>query len=582
MVPVLQRARVAGTFWALAAILVGTGLVALQTLEASDRGIATVYADRVVVLKDLKEISEILGHNIPVTAQKTLAQGSSTSTSAQVIDGEFSRAKKTWERYLQTSLVPEEIRLIDILKPHLQALETVTEKLKDNLTQNQLSEATHTLAEFEDAYQPFAQSMASLVNVQLEVTRTEVMHSSDRVRFMRLLAIGSVTLGIALAVVAARGRTRLAAALEASAAALRAESEARRRDAALREMLGAAAEGILFADLEGIIVYANETARQTFGYEPGEILGLKFEALVSPEWRCSGAQATGDPPRTPFFRQMAANKEVRGLRKNGTHFPMEISISVFEDQQGSRTVAFVSDISERKNTENRLATYKQNLQDMSFDATVAEERQRRSLAASLHDNIGQILALAQLRLKAALSVVNDEARKDLTEGIKLIAQAMTDTRELTFELSPPVLYDLGLPSAVAWLGDQLEAQHQFQVTVTNDKHFPKLTDELAAILFRAIRELLTNVIKHAKTPGATVSLQHVDSMLIIVVEDFGVGIKPSALLNYEATKSFGLFSVREQIARLGGTFAATSAAPSGTRITLSVPSKMRDGPTGAE
>ena len=109
------------------------------------------------------------------------------------------------------------------------------------------------------------------------------------------------------------------------------------------------------------------------------------------------------------------------------------------------------------------------------------------------------------------------------------------------------------------------------VSVSADEPFGKVEDETAALLFRAVRELLTNVIKHAKVSEAAVSLHRLDSKLTVAVEDHGTGFDPNRLKNYEAAKGFGLFSVREQMTRLGGSFEATSSPTHGTKITLQVP-----------
>jgi signal transduction histidine kinase len=138
-----------------------------------------------------------------------------------------------------------------------------------------------------------------------------------------------------------------------------------------------------------------------------------------------------------------------------------------------------------------------------------------------------------------------------------------------------VLYDLGLPAAVAWLGDQLADQHHLKVTVEADEPFAPLEDEVAGLLFRAVRELLTNVVKHAKATEASVSLHRVGRQLTVVVEDAGAGFDLSRLNDYEATSSFGLFSVREQVTRLGGEFDARSRPGGGTSITLRVPVDAR-------
>lgn len=351
---------------------------------------------------------------------------------------------------------------------------------------------------------------------------------------------------------------------------MRSDAAVRRSERALREMLGAASEAILIANGNGLITYANEMAARTFAYPLEELTGLSIERLVPEERR--DEKDLADFPSPVAQGVMSGNREVRGRRKDGTLFPAEVGLSVMEGEQGPLVVAFVSDVTARHEAEARISAYKKNLQEMAFDAALVEERSRRKLAADLHDNIGQTLALAQIRLKAAQSrLESNGAAKDLAEGIKLIGVALTDTRELTFELSPPVLYDLGLPAAVSWLGDQLEAQHNLRVEVEADVPFGKVEDETAGLIFRAIRELLTNVVKHAKTSKAQVSVHRVDGTLQVVVEDQGTGFDPNRLKSYEAAKGFGLFSVREQISRLGGTFEPDSSPEHGTRITLRIP-----------
>jgi PAS domain S-box-containing protein len=345
----------------------------------------------------------------------------------------------------------------------------------------------------------------------------------------------------------------------------------RRSERALREMLGAASEAILIANGAGAITYANAMAARTFGYRIEDLVGLPIETLVPEDRRRAHVRDREGFQAAPLPGVMGANREVLGRRKDGSLFPAEVGLSAMEGEQGTQVVAFISDVSARRESEARIRSYKKNLQEMAFDAALVEERQRRKLAADLHDNIGQTLALAQLRLKAVQSAVGGAGAKELAEGIKLIGVALTDTRELTFELSPPVLYDLGLPAAVSWLGEQLEAQHHLHVTVTTDEPFGKIEDETAALLFRAVRELLTNVIKHAKTSEATVALQRADSKVTVVVEDHGTGFDPNRLEHYEAAKGFGLFSVREQMTRLGGSFEASSSPAGGTKITLQVP-----------
>jgi signal transduction histidine kinase len=207
---------------------------------------------------------------------------------------------------------------------------------------------------------------------------------------------------------------------------------------------------------------------------------------------------------------------------------------------------------------------------MSFEATAAQERDRRRIAVDLHDRIGQSLALAQIVLTSISDASSADARAAITEAIELIKQSVLDTRSLTFELSPPILYDLGLAAAISWHAEQVEVSRGQRVEVHETGEAIVLDDTTAAVVFRTVRELLMNVFKHAQTLTARVWLRRTGDWLHVTVEDKGVGFDPGpeAIL---ASGSFGLFSVREQISRLGGTVEIVSAKGQGTRVHVQVP-----------
>lgn len=562
----LRKDWATGALLALAALLLGSGLFALNQLEESDQGIATIYADRVVVLKMLNEFGDALGREVPLVTRRAVSGELSPLEAAARLSSALGHSREIWDAYLVTYLVPEEQGVIDNLAPHLRKINALAEELHRRLAAGEVLTAEEDPARaLEDAYEPIARGLLSLEEVQLKVTYLEREESGKRLRGMKVGAFVSIALGLSLAVFTAIHRARLLAALQASYVTIR-------KDQALHKMLDDSAEAIFFADDEGTITYANQMAARTFGYALDEFVGLTIEALIPSASQSEHALQRKALKVAPSWRPMDRNRELFGLRRDGSVFPAEVRVSMMDGDNGHQVaVAFVSDVSVRKQSEQRLASYKDRLREMAFDTALVEERQRRRIATDLHDNIGQTLALANMRLKSVQNMPEGAPAEHLAEAIKLVSQALSDARDLTFELSPPVLYDLGLPSAVAWLGERFYNQHQLQIAVDADKPFVKLDDETAGLLFRAIRELLTNVIKYAKTLNALVSLHLKGSELTVRVEDHGTGFDPSRLKNYESTQGFGLFSVREQITRLGGSFDVTSAVGQGTQVTLQVP-----------
>ena len=163
----------------------------------------------------------------------------------------------------------------------------------------------------------------------------------------------------------------------------------------------------------------------------------------------------------------------------------------------------------------------------------------------------------------ALATPMDEVRR-------LVEQTIQYTRSLTFELSPPILYDLGFEAAVEWLAEMMQEQHGLRIEVQSDKGPKPLDDEIRVLLFQAVRELLVNVIKHAQASQVRVAIDREGADLRIKVEDNGVGL-PISLDAPPTGRGFGLFSIRERLKHLGGHLKAESEPGQGTRVTLLVP-----------
>ncbi|MCC6527745.1 MAG: PAS domain S-box protein [Polyangiaceae bacterium] len=246
-----------------------------------------------------------------------------------------------------------------------------------------------------------------------------------------------------------------------------------------------------------------------------------------------------------------------------------------------RYLGIVIDISERKRAEAKLREYQSNLQRLAFEATVAEERERRRIAADLHDRIAQALAVARGKLVAARELSEGPARAAIDLAAGLVTRTIEDTRTLMFDISPPILYDLGLSAALSWLADEVEKHHGLRVELTGELPHPLLDDVTAAILVRAARELVMNVIHHAGTAEARVAVRRDGDVVEVAVEDDGAGFDVgTAAVPTRAAHGFGLFAVREQMARLGGSVELRASPGRGTRAVLRVPIATLDARTG--
>jgi PAS domain S-box-containing protein len=220
--------------------------------------------------------------------------------------------------------------------------------------------------------------------------------------------------------------------------------------------------------------------------------------------------------------------------------------------------------------ENRVIKRTEQLRQLAVQATLAEERERKAIARDLHDDLGQILHVAKVKFDGLTKTLSSELHPQISELNTLIADASRLVRSLTSQLSPPILRDLGLGLALHWLSNEMMRNYNLVVETRIEDMQITLTPAETIILFRAARELLINVAKHAESVTAAVELYCRDGYLLLAVEDEGIGIDnlELALNNH---KGYGLSSVRERIIFLGGTLELNSKKGGGIRAVLKMP-----------
>jgi len=165
-------------------------------------------------------------------------------------------------------------------------------------------------------------------------------------------------------------------------------------------------------------------------------------------------------------------------------------------------------------------------------------------------------------------------KKELIEIKKIVDKTTQCTRSLTFEISPPVLYELGLEPAMEWLTRQFRKQHGIACDFKDDGAPKPMTDEVRVLLFQSVRELLTNVSKHARANSVIVSTIRDGNLIRIEVEDDGVGFNPQELsLKIKMNQGFGLFNLKERLRHLHGQLKVESKKEQGTSVVLVAPLK---------
>ena len=343
-----------------------------------------------------------------------------------------------------------------------------------------------------------------------------------------------------------------------------AENSLREREVRLQAILDTASDSIITIDRNEIITDANPATERIFGYRRDELLGRNI-SILSPAYKSDHHH--GYIARyllTGKTRMIGAGREMVGLRKDGSTFPVELAVSEIEHL--GLYMGIHRDITARKQSEKELEQYRKDLRTMSSELMLAEERQKQRLAQDLHDGLGQALFRARMKLDR-LSI----AHPAVGEVTTILGEVGKMVNTLTFELSPPVLRLLGLRPAISWLVQDMKQRYELSVKVDDDGRDSPLDERIRLVLFRSIRELLINVAKHAQTDQATLALRRRDQTLQIEIEDRGKGFDPAQQSRQVESGRFGLFSIRERLEYLQGSFKIRSAPGKGARVTLTVP-----------
>ena len=217
-----------------------------------------------------------------------------------------------------------------------------------------------------------------------------------------------------------------------------------------------------------------------------------------------------------------------------------------------------------------LRESRDRLRALTGDLALAEQRERQRLGQVLHDGLQQFLVAARMHVDLVARRAPDELRASCQQVYTLLGDAITASRALTAELSPPMLHSAGFVPALEWLARWMGDTHHLAVTLHTDAAITVEGETAKVLLFQAVRELLFNAVKHAGVPDATVEVRRHGDTLTIVVADQGAGFDPERAHATGGT-GLGLPAIRQRLEYLGGNLVIASAPGQGSRFTLSIP-----------
>jgi PAS domain S-box-containing protein len=348
----------------------------------------------------------------------------------------------------------------------------------------------------------------------------------------------------------------------------RAEKSLRESEERYRELFENAKDAIYVHDLSGRYISVNCAAEKLSGYTREEILGKHFSNFVSPR--------DLKQVRTNLCRKLDEENEtiyeVDLVTRAGRRVPVEVSSRlIYENGVAIGVQGTARDITDRKRAQEALHIYSQRL-------IQAQEAESEKIARELHDQIGQVLTAVRINLQSIQRSCRTEGCvHPLNESIGIVDEALGCVRELSIELRPSLLDDLGLPAALRWYVDRYAQRTGIIAEVLNGfEEDGRLPRELETVCFRIAQEALTNVARHAQAGSVSVQLERSRERMLLTIIDDGVGFDIDNLRkSASAASALGLLGMEERALAVGGYIEIDSGSGRGTRVRATFPLKRK-------
>ena len=335
-----------------------------------------------------------------------------------------------------------------------------------------------------------------------------------------------------------------------------------------------AADPIIIEDLCGTIIDMNREAEREYGWQRHELIGKSIRSLI-PTARHQRAERLRERCR--------GGEEVRnweGMRQDQRGRIFSVLLTAFPLlDESEKTVALATiakDISLRKQMERELATSQKHLQELSRRSIEALESDRRTTAKELHDGIGASLAAIKFRLEGIAEEIAQTPQKvaaSLEETIACLQDVIKETRQISANLRPTMLDDLGLLSTISWFTRKFSEQFgNIQLRLQIEVREEDIPETLKIVIFRVLQESLHNAAKHSEATEIAIGLKTDRHQIVLEVVDNGGGFDVQKVLDrQDALSGYGLASMQERAEIVGGSFAIDSSPGKSTRIKMILP-----------
>jgi PAS domain S-box-containing protein len=352
----------------------------------------------------------------------------------------------------------------------------------------------------------------------------------------------------------------------------RAEQSLRESRSRFEGVIESAMDAIITIDEAQRVILFNTAAERMFGYSAADALGQSLDRFIPARYRSAHRAHVGEFGATGVTsRAMGKLGDLLALRADGKEFPIEASISQTEVDGSKLFTVILRDITERKETEERLSRSESQLRALAARLQRAREEEGMRIARELHDQLGRCLTAIKMDLLWIEKTISqhpaDENIQSINEKMRMILEAVDETvtvvRRISSELRPGILDDLGLAAAVEWQAREFQTRTGVSCILNIPEDDLELSRDQATAFFRIFQEILTNVARHSRAGKIWVNLEARDGIVTLEVEDDGIGISPDAAGQPHA---LGLAGMRERAAVFGGHVEISGMPGKGTTV----------------
>jgi PAS domain S-box-containing protein len=355
----------------------------------------------------------------------------------------------------------------------------------------------------------------------------------------------------------------------------RAESELSESEMRNAAILHAALDCVVSIDRQGKIIEFNPAAERTFGYAREEVIGQDVaEIIIPPAVRGAHRRGMQRYLTTGESSLLGKRVQVTAMRRDGSEFPAELTITHVRSRQQSIFCAWLRDITRDKWIQEELRRHANELRAVSRRLVEVQETERRELANALHDLIGQKLTALNINLNivksqsVATALSQVDAR--LEDSLKLVDETIESIRDVMAALRPAVLDDYGLSAGLRWYATQFSERTAVSAKVIEQGLGRRLPGSVEKALFRIAQEALANVAKYACVSEVTLELVITADASRLTIVDDGCGFDPLACQQPAKDHGWGLIIMRERAAAVGAELSVQSAPGHGTRVVVTM------------